>query len=83
MYAIHRPNLLPRLSVMAKILAADVWVVLDDVQYARRDYQHRARLGALTGGATRWKASSGSTTGPHRSGMRSRSGCACCSTSSM
>ncbi|MFE2724070.1 WbqC family protein [Kitasatospora sp. NPDC059327] len=54
MCAIHQPNLLPRLSVMAKILAADVWVVLDDVQHARRDYQHRARLGALNGDATRW-----------------------------
>ncbi|MFD8320729.1 WbqC family protein [Kitasatospora purpeofusca] len=52
--AIHQPNLLPRLSVLAKILAADVWVVLDDVQHARRDHQHRARLGALTGDATRW-----------------------------
>ncbi|CAN3978238.1 WbqC family protein [Kitasatospora purpeofusca] len=53
MCAIHQPNLLPRLSVLAKILAADVWVVLDDVQHARRDYQHHARLGALTGDATR------------------------------
>ncbi|MCZ4102947.1 MULTISPECIES: WbqC family protein [Streptomyces] len=26
---------------------ADVWVVLDDVQFVRRDYQHRARLAAL------------------------------------
>ncbi|MFJ2959265.1 WbqC family protein [Streptomyces sp. NPDC087270] len=45
--AIHQPNLLPRLSTLAKIHAADVWVVLDDVQFARRDYQHRARLAAL------------------------------------
>ncbi|MCX4690050.1 WbqC family protein [Kitasatospora purpeofusca] len=54
MCAIHQPHLLPRLSVMAKVLAADVSVVLDDVQHARRDYQHRARLGALNGGSTRW-----------------------------
>ncbi|MEU5389090.1 WbqC family protein, partial [Kitasatospora cineracea] len=52
--AIHQPNLLPRLSTLAKILAADVWVVLDDVQHARRDYQHRARLGFLDSTATRW-----------------------------
>jgi hypothetical protein len=42
--AIHQPNFLPRLSTLAKIMAADVWVVLDDVQFCRRDYQHRARL---------------------------------------
>ncbi|MFJ5879930.1 WbqC family protein [Kitasatospora cineracea] len=53
--AIHQPNFLPRLSTLAKLCAADVWVVLDDVQHARRDYQHRARLGSLRGdGATRW-----------------------------
>jgi WbqC-like protein family len=45
--AIHQPNLLPRLSTLAKLYAADVWVVLDDVQFTRRDYQHRARLAAL------------------------------------
>lgn len=45
--AIHQPNLLPRLSTLAKLCTADVWVVLDDVQFARRDYQHRARLAAL------------------------------------
>jgi hypothetical protein len=45
--AIHQPNLLPRLSTLAKLYAADVWVVLDDVQFVRRDYQHRARLAAL------------------------------------
>ncbi|MFJ5607814.1 WbqC family protein [Streptomyces sp. NPDC093221] len=45
--AIHQPNLLPRLSTLAKLYAADVWVVLDDVQFVRRDYQHRARLAGL------------------------------------
>ncbi|MFD9818795.1 WbqC family protein [Streptomyces violascens] len=45
--AIHQPNLLPRLSTLAKLYAADIWVVLDDVQFVRRDYQHRARLAAL------------------------------------
>ncbi|MGW5349509.1 WbqC family protein [Streptomyces sp. NPDC004031] len=45
--AIHQPNLLPRLSTMAKLYVSDVWVVLDDVQFVRRDYQHRARLAAL------------------------------------
>ncbi|WP_229713482.1 WbqC family protein [Streptomyces fuscichromogenes] len=45
--AIHQPNLFPRLSTLAKLFSADLWIVLDDVQFARRDYQHRARLAAL------------------------------------
>jgi hypothetical protein len=45
--SIHQPNLLPRLTTLAKLFAADYWIVLDDVQFARRDYQHRARLAAL------------------------------------
>ncbi|MBE1877468.1 WbqC family protein [Myceligenerans pegani] len=45
--AIHQPNLFPRLSTLAKIFAADCWIVLDDVQFARRDYQHRARIAPL------------------------------------
>lgn len=45
--AIHQPNLFPRLSTLAKLYAADRWIVLGDVQFARRDYQHRARLAAL------------------------------------
>ena len=45
--SIHQPNLFPRLSTLAKLFAADRWIVLDDVQFARRDYQHRTRLAAL------------------------------------
>ncbi|MFD4480372.1 WbqC family protein [Streptomyces sp. NPDC058471] len=45
--AIHQPNLFPRLSTLAKLFAADYWIVLDDVQFARRDYQHRALLASL------------------------------------
>lgn len=44
MCAIHQPNFFPRLSTLAKLFASDVWVVLDDVQYNRRDYQNRCRL---------------------------------------
>jgi WbqC-like protein family len=43
--AIHQPNFFPRLSTLAKLYRADTWVVLDDVQYNSRDYQHRCRLG--------------------------------------
>ncbi|MFF7991694.1 WbqC family protein [Kitasatospora xanthocidica] len=52
--AIHQPNLFPRLGTLAKVFAADVWVVLDDVQFARRDYQHRTRL-ADPGDPQRWR----------------------------
>ncbi|MGW0555760.1 WbqC family protein [Streptomyces sp. NPDC002926] len=45
--AIHQPNLFPRLTTLAKLFAADYWIVLDDVQFTRRGYQHRARLAAL------------------------------------
>jgi WbqC-like protein family len=45
--AVHQPNLFPRLSTLAKLYSADVWVILDDVQFTRRDYQHRCRLADL------------------------------------
>ncbi|SCE11681.1 WbqC-like protein family protein [Streptomyces sp. DvalAA-14] len=47
MCAIHQPNFLPRLGTLAKLFAADYWIVLDDVQFTRRDYQHRARIAPL------------------------------------
>ncbi|MEV0227961.1 WbqC family protein [Nonomuraea sp. NPDC050786] len=53
--AIHQPNLFPRLATLAKLFTADYWIVLDDVQFARRDYQHRTRLASLDGsGQPRW-----------------------------
>ena len=45
--AIHQPNLFLRLSTLAKLFTADYWIVLDDVQFTRRDYQHRTRLADL------------------------------------
>jgi WbqC-like protein len=42
--AIHQPNFLPRLSTLAKLYGADIWIILDDVQFTRRDYQHRSYL---------------------------------------
>ncbi|MEU8580544.1 WbqC family protein [Streptomyces abikoensis] len=53
MCAIHQPNFFPRLTTLAKLFAADCWIVLDDVQFTRRDYQHRARLTALADPADR------------------------------
>ncbi|WP_424534243.1 WbqC family protein [Sphaerisporangium viridialbum] len=62
--AIHQPNLFPRLATLAKLATADYWIVLDDVQFARRDYQHRVRLAALDN-PTRWQWLSISTHLPH------------------
>jgi hypothetical protein len=45
--AIHQPNFFPRLSTLTKLFLADHWVILDDVQFTRRDYQHRARIAPL------------------------------------
>ncbi|WAL63484.1 WbqC family protein [Amycolatopsis cynarae] len=43
------------MSTLAKLFQADVWVVLDDVQFNARDYQHRTRLAALDDpSAQRW-----------------------------
>lgn len=47
--AIHQPNFLPRLKVLQKLATADVWCVLDSVQYCAREWQNRARLVAITG----------------------------------
>jgi hypothetical protein len=53
--AVHQPNFFPRLSTLAKLYTADVWVILDDVQFTRRDYQHRCYLPAAgTALPARW-----------------------------
>jgi WbqC-like protein family len=38
---IHQPNLFPRHKVIQKLAAADIWIVLDDVQFAKREWQNR------------------------------------------
>jgi hypothetical protein len=48
--AIHQPNLLPRLKVLQKLACADVWCVLDAVQYCSREWQNRGRIVAIHGG---------------------------------
>src|ERR1043165_7383559 len=42
--AIHQPNFLPRLKVLQKLAHADVWCVLDSVQYNAREWQNRSRI---------------------------------------
>ena len=41
---ITQPNYLPWLGYFAQLQASDVWVVLDDVQYSRREWQNRNRI---------------------------------------
>src|ERR1700752_3590429 len=50
--AIHQPNFLPRLKVLQKLSAADVWVVLDSAQYSLREWQNRSRIVPLHGDLT-------------------------------
>jgi hypothetical protein len=40
----HTPNLLPGVSVMAKIRAADVFIVMDDMQYEAKGFCNRNRF---------------------------------------
>lgn len=42
--AIHQPNFFPRLKVLQKIAFADIWVVLDNVQFVNREWQNRCRI---------------------------------------
>ena len=41
---IHQPNLFPRIKVLQKLMLADIWIVLDDVQYCQREYQNRTLI---------------------------------------
>ncbi len=47
--AIHQPNFLPRLKVLQKLAHADIWCVLDTVQYCSREWANRARIVAMHG----------------------------------
>lgn len=42
--AIHQPHYLPWLRYAAKLLLADVFVLLDDVQYTKNGWQNRNRI---------------------------------------
>ena len=41
---IHQPNFLPRMKVFIKIAISDIWVIYDNVQYVRREWQNRVFL---------------------------------------
>jgi len=42
--ATHQPNYLPYLGFFDKMQKSDVFVILDDVQFNRRDFQHRNKI---------------------------------------
>jgi hypothetical protein len=47
--AIHQPEYFPMLGYLAKARRADVFVLLDDVQFDRSSLQHRARVAGAGG----------------------------------
>lgn len=47
--AIHQPEYLPWAGLFEKMLRADVFVILDDVQFAKNDYQNRTRVKGRAG----------------------------------
>lgn len=50
--AIHQPQFLPYLGFFHKVARCDVYVVLDDVQFLERGFQHRNTIKMQTG--TQW-----------------------------
>jgi len=42
--AIHQPNYLPYLGFFDKMIQADIFVIYDDAQFNKEDFQHRNRI---------------------------------------
>src|SRR3954447_9350269 len=42
---VHQPNFLPWMGFFAKIAAADVYIVMDNVQFPRNSWVNRVRIG--------------------------------------
>jgi WbqC-like protein family len=49
--AVHQPNFLPWTKLLDKILAADVYVALDDVQFTKREFHNRQKIKRPDGSA--------------------------------
>ncbi len=49
---IHQPDFVPYLGFFQRLLMADVFVILDDVQFIRRGWQHRDYIKGRNG--RRW-----------------------------
>src|SRR5664279_2683911 len=41
---LHQPNFLPWAKLIDKILASDVWIVYDSVQYTKTEFHSRQRV---------------------------------------
>lgn len=50
--AIHQPHFLPWLGYLHRMASADLFILLDHVQFERRNYQNRTRI--RISGAPRW-----------------------------
>ena len=49
--SIHQPNYLPYLGFFDKMIQSDIFVIYDDAQFNKGDFQHRNRIRILNG----WK----------------------------
>ena len=47
--AAHQPQYLPWLGYLQKIAGADVFLILDDVQYKKNEWQNRNRIKSAEG----------------------------------
>lgn len=52
--SIHQPNFLPRLKVLQKIANSDIYIVFDDVQFVRNDWQNRVIIRNYSTNHTSW-----------------------------
>ena len=50
--ALHQPNFLPWLGYLDRMIQADMFILLDHVQFERRNYQNRTRI--LLDGTPQW-----------------------------
>lgn len=50
--AVHQPHFLPWLGYFDRMIGADLFILLDDVQFERRNYQNRTRI--LLNGLGHW-----------------------------
>ncbi|MEC8198310.1 MAG: WbqC family protein, partial [Pseudomonadota bacterium] len=50
--AIHQPNYFPWLGYFRKMIEADVFIFLDDVQFSKGSYTNR--VGIRSGSGRRW-----------------------------
>jgi hypothetical protein len=50
----HQPNFIPHLRLVEKIRQSDIFVVRDDVQFTKRNFQHRQRFPVDSEAGFRW-----------------------------